>query len=77
MNLAETLITLIAIAFVAAIIIIGVAAILEGPVEGIETVENENGLEYEKFIVDGMECVYVQRGFGDFSHAGLSCDWSR
>ncbi len=38
----------------------------------------ESGLTYEYFTIDGMPCVYVNKGAGlSWGTGGPSCDWSK
>lgn len=39
--------------------------------------EGTHGLEYRIVEIEGMPCVWIKRGIGDTSYAGVSCDWSK
>lgn len=37
--------------------------------------ETESGLEYGKFTIEGMPCVFYKEGSGNNQRGGLTCNW--
>ena len=43
----------------------------------VEKVITEDGFQYERFVIDGMPCIYVEETRGYSGYAGLTCDWAK
>jgi hypothetical protein len=39
--------------------------------------KTETGITYTEFTINGMPCVYVEKGLGNSKTGGPSCDWSK
>jgi len=77
MKYIEGILSFIFVVLIAVILAVLISGAFTPDPPGVEKVTTENGFHYERLVIDGMPCIYVEETRGYSGYAGLTCDWAK